>query len=520
MEYVDGISLEERFTRGPLPPVDAARLVESLSYALHAVHQQGIVHRDLKPANILLASDNDPKVADFGLAKRLGAASSIAAGGAIIGTVLYMSPEQALGQTAVVGPPADVYALGVILYEALAGRPPFAGATWLETLQQLREREPPPLRPRGVPLDLELICLKCLEKEPGLRFPTAAHLAEELGRWRRGEPIHTRRRPWYERVWSAARRHPLRSAAVLLMLVLLAAVPIIRHVTDPDRPVEALESRLAAGQSVTLVPEQGRPAWCRMAAGAETSQASLAPDGTFAVHSWGLCLLELMRDPQRDGIRIRAEIRHEDSKQPGEVGVFFGLQELPVAQGNVLSFGHLAFDDIDSVEELWRRLPIPEADRPPPPEGNPVQFRPFLYGRRPDGSVREQRLNGSPSTCFFQPTGLHGNPKRWRPIVVEIGPETLRGYWEGNTPAGESNRTDWDRQLQSQLDDDFLPHGKQPPGLARRGALGLYVSRSTASFRRVVVEPLGNELTSTQGESKRVSKDHPVSRGDGVNPKP
>src|SRR5262249_22800323 len=178
----------DRLDGTPWPARDAARLVEALARAIHQAHRLAIVHRDLKPANVLLAADGTPKVADFGLAKWLDVETGLTRTDHILGSPSYMAPEQARGGSAAIGPAADVYALGAILYELLTGRPPFRAATPLETLEQVKSAEPvAPARLRpGLPRDLETACLKCLHKEAARRYATAWELAEDLGRFGAG----------------------------------------------------------------------------------------------------------------------------------------------------------------------------------------------------------------------------------------------------------------------------------------------------------------------------------------------
>ena len=186
-----------------MPPRRAAQLLLDLAHAVQHAHEQGIVHRDLKPANVLL-SKGVAKIADFGLAKLLDVEQGQTRTGAVLGSPSYMAPEQAAGKVRAIGPATDVYSLGAILYELLTGRPPFLAASFLETLDQVRSHPPVPpqaLQPK-LPSDLETICLKCLEKNPVDRYPSAAALAEDLDRFLRGEPITARK--WT--LWDQAAR--------------------------------------------------------------------------------------------------------------------------------------------------------------------------------------------------------------------------------------------------------------------------------------------------------------------------
>jgi serine/threonine-protein kinase len=195
LEYVEGGSLADRLKGPPPSDKEAAQLIEVLARAAHHAHGRGIVHRDLKPANVMLTGGGVPKIADFGLAKFLGGDSGPTHSGDVLGTASYMAPEQASGKVREIGPAADVYALGAILYELLTGRPPFRAATLLATLRLVEEQ--PPQRPRvynpRVDPALEAICLKCLEKTPAERYASAEALADDLAAFVRGESVHAER---------------------------------------------------------------------------------------------------------------------------------------------------------------------------------------------------------------------------------------------------------------------------------------------------------------------------------------
>ena len=220
LEFLEGGSLAQRIAGKPQPIEDAARIVETLARAMDVAHRRGIVHRDIKPANVLLAGDGTPKIADFGLVKRLEADSGQTGTGSILGSPSYMAPEQTTGAEKA-GPAADQYALGATLYEMLTGRPPFRGSSILDTLDLIRTAEPvapSQLLPR-MPRDLETICLKALQKDPARRYPDVAAMAEDLRRFRAGEPIVARPVSGPERAWRWCRRNP----AVAFLLGAVAA---------------------------------------------------------------------------------------------------------------------------------------------------------------------------------------------------------------------------------------------------------------------------------------------------------
>jgi serine/threonine protein kinase/tetratricopeptide (TPR) repeat protein len=280
MELAEGGSLAEQIAGRPQPFRQAAQLTETLARAIDAAHQRGIVHRDLKPANILLTAAGSqgpqlatlpsalgcvnagvrpwtPKITDFGLAKQLHEGGGQTESGMILGTPSYMAPEQAEGKSREVGPAADVYALGAILYEMLTGRPPFAGESPIETVLQLFQMEPVApsrLQPK-VPRDLETICLKCLNREPQRRYPDGGALAEDLRRFANGESIQARPASPVEKVWKWARRRPVwATLAASCSLALLCLVGLVAwHQVDLQvRLDQARDDERVAGRQVQL----------------------------------------------------------------------------------------------------------------------------------------------------------------------------------------------------------------------------------------------------------------------------
>ncbi len=258
MKLVEGGSLAESIERHSRDGRAAAQLIETVARAVHYAHLRGILHRDLKPANILLDSGGQPHVTDFGLAKAQDGDRSLTQTGALVGTPSYMSPEHVDGKRGKFGPASDVYSLGVILYELLAGRPPFKEESSIDTLRAILEKEPgrPSLLNPRVPRDVETICLKCLAKEPGRRYASAGALADDLQRFLAGRPIEARRTSAVERTWRWCRRNPALSsltAAVATLLMVLTAVSVTSAWRLRQGLREAYFERARAGRSSGMV---------------------------------------------------------------------------------------------------------------------------------------------------------------------------------------------------------------------------------------------------------------------------
>ncbi|GAC1466207.1 MAG: hypothetical protein NVSMB9_06530 [Isosphaeraceae bacterium] len=256
--------LQSKLRGEPLSPVEGARLVASLARAMHQAHQRGIVHRDLKPSNILLGADGSPKVADFGLVKFLDEETGpTATTEAFLGTASYMAPEQARGHSHQVGPAADIYSLGAILYETLTGRPPFKATTFIGTAMLVVNEEtiPPARLQPGLPRDLETICLRCLQKAPSRRYGSADELADDLERFLRNEPILSRPTGVATRLWYWSRRHPNLAAfggTAALAMVAVAALSVLFGIIQAR--AARREGRIASGLMIdkgVLLCERG-----------------------------------------------------------------------------------------------------------------------------------------------------------------------------------------------------------------------------------------------------------------------
>jgi formylglycine-generating enzyme required for sulfatase activity len=266
MAFVEGESLHAKVAAaGPVSAKEAALLIRKVAEAVEFAHDKGIVHRDIKPHNVLLDENSEPRVTDFGLAKQLHGGSELTATGQVMGTPSYMSPEQAAGRIEEVGVASDVYSLGATLYYLLTSRPPFQAASMMETVRQVIDAEPAPLRRLNsdVPRDLETICLKYLRKESSKRYATAAELAHDLSRWLENKPITARPVSQTEKAWLWCKRRPA-VASLLVALVFLAVVgTFVVKQREYQQEAGALVDRLitADTEDVPKLVAEMKPHW-------------------------------------------------------------------------------------------------------------------------------------------------------------------------------------------------------------------------------------------------------------------
>jgi len=238
MKFVEGGQLDQIVRREPMSTRRAAELLVKIARTVQFAHERGILHRDIKPGNILLDQNGEPHLTDFGLARLIEQESTVTNSFDVLGTPSYMAPEQAAGHVKKLSPAADVYSLGAVFYQMLTGQPPFAGGTTYETIRMVLESEPrsPRLWNPKVDVDLATICLKCLEKEPQRRYPSALALAEDLERWLRREPIRARRTGFFTRGRKWLQRNPTTAISAVSLAGLVAAVGMLLWKSDLVRP--------------------------------------------------------------------------------------------------------------------------------------------------------------------------------------------------------------------------------------------------------------------------------------------
>ena len=378
MKFIPGRSLAERLDDYANRFEDVARLVIAVSAAVHHAHQRGILHRDLKPANILLDEQGQPLVTDFGLAKRVEVDSSLTQSGAILGTPSYMAPEQSSGHRASITIAADVYGLGAILYALLTRHPPFAGDSVIDTLEQLRTRppEPPTRLDARVPRDLEVICLKCLAKEPARRYASAAALGDDLTRWLERKPIKARPVSALARGGMWCRRNPV--LAALSASLTLALIGGMAGVVWKWRDAEYQKKLLGIARDQTVT---------------ERNAAIDSRDEAQAINHFLTDELLGQASPERNprGLKITAEALLE--RASNEIGASRLPPRIEAALRNTIGATYLSLGEYTKAEpHILTATRDPRACPRSGPSRYPRHDRPLGDTPRESGKARRGRI--------------------------------------------------------------------------------------------------------------------------------
>jgi hypothetical protein len=398
MKYVPGGALSAKIEQFGRDPYRAVRLMTKVARAVQYLHDQGIVHRDLKPANILLGPDDEPFVADFGMVKWVEDDRELTTPGTVLGTRLYMAPEQAAGDNDLTGPSADVWAIGVILYELLAGHRPFDHRDVVELERQIRHESPPPLS--SIPPPLAYIVGRCLAKLPSERYPTAGAVADDLDRWLMGEPIPDIRQPPL-----ITRRRLLASLGAMAAVGVGAAILPWRSWLVTKRGV--------------LIGPNGKPVRYEFVPGSR-GEAALDESGYFRVSSRSLMLVELIAGRMPERLIFEAEVAALDTGSTGQFGLYVARRGWVGEPPAVHSFIALAVYDAAVAGVL--------ADRAH------VGLHAGLYALRdPLGTFGF--IGQSPTPI---PVGERraGAKLRWHSLTIEATPDMIRGAWRQDTPDG------------------------------------------------------------------------------------
>jgi serine/threonine protein kinase len=470
-----------------------ARLGLEAADGLAHAHQMGVLHRDIKPANLVVDGRCSLWITDFGLAQ-MRSDTRLTLTGELVGTLRYISPEQALAKRVVVDERTDIYSLGATLYELLTLEPVFNGGDRQELLRQIAFDDPRPPRRLNpsIPRDLETIVLTSLAKAPAHRYASATDLAKDLRRFLNDQPIKARPEGWLRWLWRKSRRHAasilLGLAAVITAVVLLIFLLSLNKLSPEEEEDQRQQAALAAhtknldrGKKVTLIGKSGRPGYVRWKTDKTPAKTAKAPDGTFSVQNWEHGLVELLPDPRLQCYCFRAEVRHErQSHQESKVGIYFAHSECP--DGATVAHFHcnVAFNDLVDVGAKGANGIH---------GGNSVGLQAH---RQPPAGLINRKAYDPKAATRFSPAKPRGALGPWRSIAVEVRPETIKVIWEGHCIATTS-RASLMRSARPLIARPNEPLPNNHPQFAPRDGLGLYVSLGVASFRNVVVEPLGDE---------------------------
>jgi len=500
MPLMAGGSLSARRKQFPLPAAKAVALVAKLARAVHQLHAHQVLHRDIKPSNILLDADDEPHLSDLGLAKLLDQDQSLTGSQERLGTPVYMAPEQTGLIPTEMSAQTDIWALGVVLYEMLVGKRPFAtpdGEVSTTLLWKIVNETPTTPRTLQPDIDpgLEAVILKCLEKQPGDRFGSALDLAEELERWLRQETLQTPPATLTNSVRRFIDKRPWLSLTMAIGFVFVLAAAVagfeFRRRNSPEFIHAEMLEELIANERIELVPEQGRPRWHRIGIEGNVNTAG-SQSGHWVIESFDAGLVELLRDLPFDSYRLRAQLAHlTDVKlgpSIGQIGIFVAHRGKSSNPRDRHIWCNLTYNDLVNQE----RKPAPKPGDLP---GNAAQLRYRVFCDTGVGTPIDDPI-GWPKAVRFKPAGV--NPV-WRTLEIDFFPDRVVGRFDGIATAAMDHAIGIGNVHQNLLAaQQSHPARYRPLGdvgelnTDPRGGLGIVVTRAAVMVKNVTVTRLDN----------------------------
>ena len=503
MQLLSGGTLLSRMSEYRGEAKKVVGLLATVAEAVGYIHNCTKLHRDLKPGNVLFDEASSPHISDFGLVKEHLSAEPVVAGenaltssssasgygpgsppltmsGCVIGTLQYMSPEQARGDGNRIGPWSDVWALGVMLYELLTSTRPFASRD-IDVLQRLIQSEDPPSpRQLNPQLDerLEAIVLKCLARQPEARYSTATALAADLRQWLQQAAASHEGTPSFSRGW---KRRIVIGLSTGLALALVAVGLALKGTRLPESPLQEAQRALVRGESVNVIGATGMPIYHRIQAGRDTS-CRISDDGCFTIGSEELALVEILPDPMCEHYAFRVWVQQKTwMTRASRAGIYCLHSAHENDRGRQHYFLELSVMEDDEEEKVLRGIPITDRTR------RVASLDCLLRGASPSPRFNDNIPLWREAIPTVLTPGREEEP--WRELIVKVSPQGVSAH-HGKKKLGELSRTALDRKagllaaMQSQL--------SNTAAFAERGGLGFCVLGGSASFRLGVLEPLSD----------------------------